>query len=215
MIIKSLFLLALGLGVFTLMQVVMPVLAFKAWEFAYLDQDQILLDPLSGSRLASGKVLGVSVENIGNFPSFKGSEGGSAPYSEFRISIPNIKLDNIQVMVNNNDFETHLSHLPGTALPGEKGNVFITGHSSITPIASNKYAQPFFNNLPKLRKGDPIIIEALGQQFNYIVTGLKVVDPKDVSVINPPDGEGRYISLMTCVPPGFNTKRLIVLAKLI
>jgi LPXTG-site transpeptidase (sortase) family protein len=40
------------------------------------------------------------------------------------------------------------------------------------------------------------------------------VDPKDVSVINPPDGSGRYLTLMTCVPPGFNAKRLIVLAKL-
>lgn len=211
MLVKGLCLFFLGVGVFTLVQVVMPVLVFKAWEIAYIDKSQVLIDPLSGTT----KVLGVSVKNVGNFPSFTGEVGLSAPYSEFRLSIPSINLSNIQVMVNSNEFETHLSHLPGSALPGEKGNAFITGHSSISAFASRKNSQSFFTNLPKIRKGEMIITEVLGQKFSYEVIGIKVVDPKDVSVINPPDGEGRYISLMTCVPPGFNTKRLIVLAKLI
>jgi sortase A len=69
-------------------------------------------------------------------------------------------------------------------------------------------------NLLKIKKGDEINIETPGQLFTYVVQGMKVVDPKDVSVINPPDQVGRYLTLMTCVPPGYNVKRLIVLAKL-
>ena len=34
-------------------------------------------------------------------------------------------------------------------------------------------------------------------------------------VLNPPDNKGRYITLMTCYPPGLNFKRLIVLGKMI
>ena len=65
-----------------------------------------------------------------------------------------------------------------------------------------------------VEKGDLIKVSA-GGEFTYKVLGIRVVDPKDTSVTLPPDGVGRYISLMTCVPPGLNTKRLVVLGKMI
>ena len=71
-----------------------------------------------------------------------------------------------------------------------------------------------FANLPKVKKGDQVIVEAGEQKFEYQVEGLKVVNPDETWVINPPDTNGRYLSLMTCVPPGLYLKRLIVLAKL-
>lgn len=198
------------------MQVVMPVLAFKAWEVSNFDQGNLLVDPkpkvLSGD-LIGGDALGVSIENINNFPAFLSSNVLPAPYPSFKLTIPRLQLDNLHVNVNTNDFEMNLAHLPGTALPGEKGNVFVTGHSSILPSMAKKQKALFFK-LPNIKKGDEIVLQALGQKYYYQVLGMKVVDPKDVSVIKSPDEEGRYLSLMTCVPPGFNTKRLIVLAKL-
>lgn len=217
MILKGFSLLFLGLGVFVLMQVVMPVLAFKTWEIKNYDQSQLLVDPkprvLSG-KFAPADVLGVSIEEVNNFPAFIGTgSGASLPYKEFKLTIPKLKLYDTQVLVASNTFETNLAQLPGTALPGQKGNVFITGHSSILAKLSGKQIA-FFATLPNIKKGDEVLVTALGQKYTYEVMGMKVVDPKDVSVVEPPDEEGRYMTLMTCVPPGFNVKRLIVLTKL-
>ncbi|MBI2022214.1 sortase [Candidatus Daviesbacteria bacterium] len=218
MLLKSVSLILLGLGVFILMQVVLPFASFKIWELSYYDQSQALKDPTAqnvpdNNYLA--QVLGVKVENINNFPAFISDRNiGSAPYSEFELSIPKLDLKDIRVLVSSDNFESNLAHLKGTALPGEKGNIFITGHSSLPlPFSAGKQ-KPFFVNLPNIKKGDEIILKALGQSYAYEVLGMRIVDPKDLSVINPPDSQGRYLSLMTCVPPGFNTKRLIVLARL-
>lgn len=207
---KIISLIALGLGVFVLSQVILPPLAFKIWEISTLDQNATLLDPTSVNQ-----VQGVSIEEVGNFPAFVSNNvrKDPPPYSDFRLSIPSIGLSNIKVLVDSNSFEQSLAQLPGTAMPGEKGNLFITGHSSLTFLYSPTNFSAIFSNLPKIKKGDLISIDALGH-FDYIVEGMRVVDPSEVSVINPPDTEGRYLSLMTCVPPGFNSKRLIVLAKL-
>lgn len=216
MFLKGLALFFLGAGVFVLMQIITPFMAFKVWEITAYDKSQLLEDPtpvsLSGS-LVDGGILGVSVASIDNFPAFIGSKGSFIPYSEFKLSVPKLNLSDVKVKVSSNDFEQNLAHLPGSALPGERGNVFITGHSSL-PFTPGSKKIAFFVNLPSIKKGDEIFIEALGQKFSYVVAGMKIVDPKDISVINPPDKEGRYLTLMTCVPPGFNTKRLIVLARL-
>lgn len=215
MFIKGLSLLFLGLGIFVLMQVVSPFIAFKAFELLAFDQNSLLADPHLSNGEVNGGVLGVSIENVGDFPAFISRNGNVKQplYKEFKLSVPSISLENVIVAVNSNDFDNMPAHLPGTALPGEKGNVFITGHSSLPQnIAVNHKA--FFVNLPNVKKGDSIYVDVLGQRFTYEVLGLRIVDPKDISVIDPPDNRGRYLSLMTCVPPGFNTKRLIVFAKL-
>jgi sortase A len=189
----------------------MPFLAYKYWEISAFEQSQLLADPSAKNT----DVLGVSIENEGNFPKLvSGRAAKEAPYQSFKLEIPSIKLPETEVRVNSNIFDLYLGHLPGTALPGEKGNVFVTGHSSLTGLLPKGQQVALFVNLPKIKKGDQVIVTALGQRFVYEVVGLKIVDPKDVSVINPPDNYGRYMSLMTCVPPGFNAKRLIVVTKL-
>lgn len=206
----------LGVGVFVLMQVILPFLAYQIWEITAYDKSQILTDPapvsLSGDLIGSN-ILGVSVENIDNFPAFIAGNKIMVPYAEFKLSVPKLGLSDITVKVASNDFEYTLAHLPGTNLPGERGNVFITGHSSLSFTPGSK-KKAYFANLHQIKIGDEVLVEAVGQKFKYIVEGMKIVDPKDTSVILPPDKMGRYLSLMTCVPPGFNTKRLIVLARL-
>jgi LPXTG-site transpeptidase (sortase) family protein len=210
-LIRGLSLFFLGFGVFVLVQVAMPFLAFKFWEFSAYDSSQLLVNPVA----KSGQVLGVSIENVNNFPVIVSSRrSASKSYDSFKVEVPSIGLKETEVRVDSNEFDLFLGHLPGTALPGEKGNVFVTGHSSLTGLLPKGKQVAYLVDLPKVKKGDQIKVQALGQRFVYEVIGLKIVDPKDVSVINPPDGSGRYLTLMTCVPPGFNAKRLIVLAKL-
>jgi LPXTG-site transpeptidase (sortase) family protein len=215
MIKKGLSLLLLGIGVFVLMQVAMPFIAFKSWELFAFENETMLIDPHPSSRIDGGALVsGVAIEEVNNFPAFVVASANphNLPYKLFKITIPKMKLEGAKTLVWSNDFERNLAHLPGTPLPGEKGNVFVTGHSTLPQPVKNEKA--IFANLPNLKKGDEIFIEAAGQTFTYVVEGLKIVDPKDVSVINPPDPRGRYLTLMTCVPPGFNTKRLVVIAKI-
>ena len=201
----------LSIGVFLLMQVVLPLVSFKVWEFGQQYKNELLVSP----ALSGKQVLGVSIENKDNFSKIVSSlkRETIANYSQFSITIPKLKIDHSQVLVDSNDLSKSLAHLPGSALPGERGNVFISGHSALSRFLNLEKAE--FGNLTDLKKGDEIIIEAIGVKFKYRVEQIKVIKPDDLSVINPPDTQGRYISLMTCVPPGLNLKRLVVLGKMI
>lgn len=211
--IKGLSLLILGFGVFVLMQVVMPFVSFKFWETFAFEFEKGLADPAPIST--NGNLSpDFSIETIDNFPAITAKNKNlTPPYYEFKVTVPKIGLESVNTLVYSSHFEENLAHLPGSALPGEKGNAFITGHSMLPNLAP-KGSKAFFAKLPEVKKGNEVIVDALGQRFVYKVVELKIVDPKDISVILPPDPNGRYISLMTCVPPGFNTKRLVVVGKL-
>lgn len=211
MLKKFIPLLMMGGGVFLLIQVVMPFVSYKFWELTTYNDNLALASPD-----AIHSVQGISVRNLNSFPALFSDKTRVIPpsYSSFFLSIPSIKLDNAQVLVDTNEFDQNLALMPGTALPGERGNVFITGHSSLPQFYRPGNYKAIFALLPEVKKGDQIFIDAGGQKFEYIVKGLKIVDPKETWVINPPDNAGRYLSLMTCVPPGLYLKRLIVLAEL-
>lgn len=199
----------LSIGIFVLMQVVLPLLSFQFWEISHKYESKILNSP----KISQNRILGVSIETKDNFPAFVSTQKREKlPYLEFRLSISKIKLMETNVYVDSNDLSKGLVHLPGTALPGERGNVFISGHSALSNFWSK---QAFFARLPDIKTGDRIEIDANGAKFAYQVIEMKIIDPTDISIIAPPDDKGRYISLMTCVPPGLNFKRLVVLGKMI
>jgi sortase A len=101
-----------------------------------------------------------------------------------------------------------VAHMNGTALPGEKGNVFIYGHSS------SEIKSPYdkiFAKLNDLTDGDKIEIKYKGKKVSYTVSGKKIVEKDDMSVLEQTDE--RILTLMTCWPLGTSDKRLIVIAK--
>jgi len=202
----------LSIGIFLLMQVVLPIISFKLWEIGQNYNNSSLISPLNSNKTG---VLGISIQNKDNFSSFISTlKRETQPnYSEFSLSVPRLKIENSKVLVDSNDLSENLAHLPGSALPGERGNVFISGHSALSRFFNFKKA--VFEDLTGLKKGDEIVIEALGVKYKYEVTELRVVNPNDLSVINSSESQGRYISLMTCVPPGLNFKRLVVLGKML
>jgi len=202
----------LSVGIFLLMQVILPIASFQIWWLGQKYQNSLLVSPTSPKE---SQVLGISIQSKDNFPAFISNLSRQTPadYSQFSLTIPKLNIDKATVEVDSNDLSKNLAHLPGSALPGEKGNIFISGHSALSPIFS--FNKALFANLTDLKKGDQIIIEALGVKFKYEVDSLTVVDPNDLSVIKTPDNIGRYVSLMTCVPPGLNFKRLVVLGKML
>ena len=191
----------------------MPFTSYVWWEaVVYQKQEAQLVSPAPNQRQA----VGVSVNNKDRFPAIVSNNKRSEylVYHDFTLSIPSIKLENAHVVVDSNDFDKNLAQLPGSAMPGEKGNLFITGHSSLPQIYNPNNYKTIFTKLPDVKKGDQVIIDAGGQTFTYKIVGMKVVDPSETWVINPPTEDGRYLTLMTCVPPGLFLKRLIVLAQL-
>ncbi len=205
--IFSFALLIVGLAV--LVQISLPLAGYKIWEAVVVKEALPLASP------QAGHVLGISINSNDNFPRFISTltRETKTPYDKFYLTVPSIRIENQEVFIDSNDLTRGLAHLPGTALPGEKGNVFISGHSAL-PLIFNSDTKTVFSALPKIKKGEKIEVVIGGSKFVYLIESIKIVDPKDVSVILPPNPQGRYITLMTCVPPGLNTKRLVVLGKL-
>jgi sortase A len=95
-------------------------------------------------------------------------------------------------------------HWPGTAMPGELGNVVIGGHRV-------SHDRPF-RNIDQLAPGDEIALTFGGVRHSYLVTGAQVVTPNDVWVIN--QTMAHTVTLFACHPPGSTKERYIVFARL-
>lgn len=99
-------------------------------------------------------------------------------------------------------------HYLGTARPGERGNIFIVGHSSNYFWVKSDYNN-IFSLLDKLSVGDRIEIKKDGRSYFYDVFGKKEISPQDVEVLKSPN---QILTLMTCWPVGTSLNRLIVQA---
>jgi len=95
-------------------------------------------------------------------------------------------------------------HYPGTALPGQKGNVAIAGHRTT-------YGAPF-HDVNQLNNGDEITVTTTYGNFVYVVSDKKIVDPSDTSVLEN-HGEA-LLTLTACHPIWSAQQRLIIIAKL-
>jgi sortase A len=78
-------------------------------------------------------------------------------------------------------------HVPGTAMPGQDGNVAITAHRDT-----------FFRPLRNIQMEDVITLTTLQGEYRYRVVSTKVVTPQDVSVLDSTGGE--ILTLVTCHP---------------
>jgi len=85
------------------------------------------------------------------------------------------------------------AHMSSTPLPGKPGNSVITGHRDT-----------HFSNLAELNVGDVIHIETLDDSTKYKVTHTRIVDEKNLSVIQ--NSAQDMVTLITCYPfNGLNT----------
>ncbi len=107
-----------------------------------------------------------------------------------------------------------LIHYAGTALPGEYGNGVVFGHSTLPQFFNPKQYLSIFSLLPSLKEGAEIFVSFDGVTYKYVVESLKTFDPSDISVLEQ-RFDDRYLTLVTCVPPGTYWKRLAVKARLV
>lgn len=140
------------------------------------------------------------------------------PASQSEIIIPAIKAKAPVVYETSTDsgsiaytLRSGVVHYGTTALPGEKGNIAIFGHSSGVAWAPGDY-KFVFTLLEKLQDGQQITLDYKGVRYVYVVTGKQVVAPTDMSVLNSKDSQSE-LSLITCTPVGTSKNRLVVHAK--
>jgi sortase A len=130
-----------------------------------------------------------------------------------RIGIPKIGVDQYVVEgVNVDDLRKGPGHYPTTQLPGHEGNSAIAGHRTT-------YGAPF-GELDQLQPGDQIVVVTVQGKFKYQVTEQRVVDPGEISVLDPSPDPARpghdlaTLTLTTCNPKYSASQRLIVRAQL-
>ena len=128
-----------------------------------------------------------------------------APVPLAVLRIPKIRLE-VPVLPGTDDstLDRALGHIEDTASPGTDGNSGIAGHRD-----------GFFRGLKDIAPGDVIELETLQGKEVYRVERTWVVEPEDVSVLDPTST--RTLTLVTCYPfyyVGSAPQRFIVRAVL-
>ena len=100
--------------------------------------------------------------------------------------------------------ERTVGHVVGTSLPvgGAGTHAVLSAHSG---MASAK----LFSDIDQLVKGDVFYIHVLGEVLAYEVDQIATVLPSDTSLLQIEDGQD-LVTLVTCMPFGVNTHRLLV-----
>jgi sortase A len=121
-----------------------------------------------------------------------------------RLKIPRLGLN---VVVVNGTGADDLRSGPGrhleTYMPGERELVYIAGHRTT-------YGAPF-SDIDDLRAGDRVVVELPYGTFVYRVTGHRIVDQYELSVLKTRHRE--ELALQACHPRFFASQRYIVYAR--
>ena len=134
-----------------------------------------------------------------------------------RIYIPSIGVgmgDPLAVVqgVATADLKKGPGHLPESQLPGQVGNLVISGHRTT-------YGAPF-NKLDQIDPGDQIIVETATTYFTYTMRSSEIVKPSAFEVTFPvphmkdATPTRKLITLTTCNPKYSAKQRLIILGEL-
>jgi sortase A len=93
-------------------------------------------------------------------------------------------------------------HWPGTAGPGDFGNMVIGGHRT-------SHDRPFYD-LDKLAVGDQIVVSNLAGRHVYSITESLVVTPDAVWIVD--QTPEKILTLFACHPKGSTRQRIVIRA---
>jgi sortase A len=123
-----------------------------------------------------------------------------------RIAIPAIGLDApMREGIRLTTLDRGPGHWPGSAMPGQVGNVVVAGHR-VSHGAD-------FRKIDQLVPGDILTFTTADGSFDYQVTGTQVVDPEAIWIIDPTDTP--TATLFACHPPGSTRQRIVVTLALV
>lgn len=117
------------------------------------------------------------------------------------IEIPAIDLEwNLYQGMTLTSINRGPSQWPGTALPGEVGNMVIAGHRTT-------WGAPF-RHLDSLEPGDEIIFRETGAKHVYRVAETLIVLPTDTWIAN--QDHNKTVTLFACHPVGSARQRIVI-----
>jgi sortase A len=118
------------------------------------------------------------------------------------ISIPKLGVDQpLWEGIRLSTLDNGPGHWPGTAMPGEVGNVVVAAHRT-------SHGGPF-RNIDQLVAGDAVVFTTeAGGEIAYTVTGTQIVNPDAVWIVDPTDTP--TATLFACHPPGSVAQRIVV-----
>jgi sortase A len=118
-----------------------------------------------------------------------------------KIEIPKIGLDeSLFEGIALSTLDKGPGHWPGTAMPGQPGNVVVAGHRV-------SHSKPF-RHIDNLAEGDIVRFTINGAVFTYVVTGHEIVDPTAIRIVaQTPEPTA---TLFACHPPGSVAERYVV-----
>jgi sortase A len=106
-----------------------------------------------------------------------------------RIEIPRLGVSTIiRAGSDARTLRLAVGHIPGTAYPGEQGNIGLAGHRDT-----------FFRRLRDIRVDDEIRIVTPEETYTFRVERTTVVKPRDTWVLNDPPS-ATVLTLVTCYP---------------
>jgi sortase A len=118
------------------------------------------------------------------------------------IAIPSIGIDrSLYEGIRLPTFDLGPGHWPGTAMPGQIGNMVIGGHRTD--------GNADFADLDQLQPGAEVIVtDVSGTAFVYLVEQVEITDPFAArTVYQTPE---RTATLFACHPPGSVAQRIVV-----
>jgi len=105
-----------------------------------------------------------------------------------RIEVPRLGMSAMVMEgVTSSILRRAAGHIPGTALPGEQGNIGISAHRDT-----------FFRPLRHIEVGDTVLLTTMSGSYRYRVLSTLITTPDDVAVLSP--GTGESLTLVTCYP---------------
>lgn len=145
------------------------------------------------------------------------SRNGAPEY--FYITIPKLGIVDAKIELDSENMKPDkmLGHYKGTSLPGEVGNSFIFGHSSLPIFYDPTDYKTIFTKITELDPGDKFTINYNDVEYSYTVRVEKELLPQEVNPYGayyPSLLNKSTVTLMTCTPPGWKKYRYIVLAEL-
>ncbi|QOQ38040.1 class C sortase [Trueperella pecoris] len=122
-----------------------------------------------------------------------------------RVRVPSVDIDlPVRHDTTPDIIDKGVGHLYGTSLPvgGENTHAVLTTHTGLSSAT-------LFDNLPKVKEGELIFVDVLGQTLAYRVDQIKTVLPNDIEDLAAEAGRD-LLTLFTCTPYAVNTHRLLV-----
>ena len=104
-----------------------------------------------------------------------------------------------------------LGHYPGTALPGDVGNLAVAGHRA-------GHGNPLID-IDTIQPGDVLVVETRAGWYVYRAVRHEIVAPTDVAVLAPvPEQPGRqaterWFTLTSCNPRYGSSMRYVVFSR--